>query len=432
MRKVIAFLAAAGMTLAAGLPALAQDNTITIWSQFADQQPNQQKALRQIFEDYQAAHPDVKLNVRFWDKAELNPAFQAAMLAGGKGAPDIVYYETGQADWIKAGWVDNIHDTIDTSKILAGYDRNAFRDYGVPVYLLINMLFYNPEVFDKLGIKVPADNMFTEEQFDQVIKTCHAGGYSGLANAAGDRPYAGTYIPQYMLLSQFGADEYHAYWTGSKSWDNPEIRKLLETYIGWIKDGLYPSTYSSMGIDAFHLYFHTLQKSCMLALGNWYTARAFKSEDAGGQSPDFHFSFLYYPEMDGAVDPKGLITAFAGFLGEVSTGTHKDIVKDVLKFMQQPKYGAMWTQVTASPSALRYTPSDVPDSLKSDPEIAKWSWYWDEIAKVYADADYVEEQLPCGEFQDALTTVFNDSIPLGTMTLDEAIANLDAHLCPAN
>ena len=433
LRKTLPVLILIGVTLLLAIsPAFAQDQvTITVWSQFASE-PSKQEVIDTIFSDYMAAHPNVTIDSRYWDKDALNPAFQAAMLAGGQGAPDIIYFEDQNIDWTKAGWVDEISDILDSTKILPGYEGHSLAGFGLPVSLRIDMLFYNPDLFQQLGIEVPDSHQLTADQFDEAVRTCNAAGYAGLANAAGDRPYAGTYIPRYMLLNRFGADEFNRLWSGQELWDTPEIRQLLETYVGWINDGLYPSSYSSMGIDEFHLYFHTLQKSCMLALGNWYTGRAFAAEDAGGQSPDFHFSFLYYPLMDDAQAPKGIITSFAGFYGVTSTGTNKEIARDIISFMQQPQYGALWTYVTASPSALRYTPDDIPAGLLDSPEIAQWSWYWDEINQVYGDAQYVQEVLGCGDFNDALTSVFNDSLPVGTMTIDEAIAALDSNLCPAS
>ena len=63
---------------------------------------------------------------------------------------------------------------------------------------------------------------------------------------------------------------------------------------------MWPDTYSTMTIDEFHVFFHTQQKACMLYIPSWYTGRAFKPVDQGGQSPDFHFGMLQYPLMDGA------------------------------------------------------------------------------------------------------------------------------------
>ena len=64
-----------------------------------------------------------------------------------------------------------------------------------------------------------------------------------------------------------------------------------------------------MTIDEFHVYFHTQKKACMLYIPSWYPGRAFKSEAEGGQSPDFHFKMMKYPQMDGAQFNNQLWTA---------------------------------------------------------------------------------------------------------------------------
>ena len=47
----------------------------------------------------------------------------------------------------------------------------------------------------------------------------------------------------------------------------------------------------------------------------------------------------------------------------------------------------------------------------------------------YSDAEMVLAKPPCGDFNDALTTVLNEGLPLGLYTVDEAIKYLDDHLC---
>ena len=55
------------------------------------------------------------------------------------------------------------------------------------------MLFYNKDIFAKLGIDVPADLTFTQSEFVDVVKKCRAGGYAGVADASGNRAYPGLF-----------------------------------------------------------------------------------------------------------------------------------------------------------------------------------------------------------------------------------------------
>jgi phosphoglycolate phosphatase-like HAD superfamily hydrolase len=85
----------------------------------------------------------------------------------------------------------------------------------------------------------------------------------------------------------------------------------------------------------------------------------------------------------------------------------------------------MFAGLSNTASAIAFSPEDVPAELKDNP----WQWYWDEYNTVYGAVEPTVLGTPCGDFNDALTSVLNQGIPLGLMTVDEAIATLDAKLC---
>jgi hypothetical protein len=110
------------------------------------------------------------------------------------------------------------------------------------------------------------------------------------------------------------------------------------------------------------------------------------------------------------------------------------VAKDILAFAAQPQYGALWTAVTNSPTAIVYDQAtDWPsDELLAElgAEAGKWDWYWEEFNKVYAPMEVgVTNEGHCGEFDDALVTALNEGLPQGLISVDEAIEMLDAGLC---
>jgi len=230
------------------------------------------------------------------------------------------------------------------------------------------------------------------------------------------------------MTNLVGREEQNKYDLGLKSWDTPEARQVLDWMDELTKAGMWPSTFNTMTIDEFHVYFHTQQKSCMLYIPSWYPGRAFKAEAEGGQSPDFHFKMLRYPLMDGAKFPNQLWTATDSGYYIPSTTKYPEIAKDILAFMSQPKYGALWTAVTNIPSSLKYDPvADWPTDLEG---LDKWQWYWDEIAKVYNGTQQtLASGAACGDFVDARTNAINLGLPGGLLTVDEAIEMMDAKLC---
>ena len=407
--------------------------TVIIWWSHWANEPLRRQVIEKVVADYEAAHPDVDIILSWWDITALQPALRAVM-AAGEGQPDIST-DADLPTYAKAGLVEDLTDALPWDNFLPGI-KEASGVPGVPGLFKFNvaiqqlMIFYNKDIFAKLGIDVPADYTFTQEQFVDVVKKCHAAGYAGVANAVGNRNYPALYPIWAALVNLEGNVEQVKYDAGLKKWDTDTARQVLQWDADLSAAGMWPATFSTMTIDEFHVFFHTQQKACMLYIPSFYTGRAFKPVDQGGQSPDFHFGMLRYPTMDGATHTDELWAAGNSGYMVMSTSKHPDIAKDILKFLAQPKYAALWTATTIIPSALKY---DAAKDWPTDVQGAdQWQWYFNEINQVYGDMKAViGVDAPCGDFLDARTTALNQGIPLGLVTVDQAIEQLDAHQCPA-
>lgn len=405
--------------------------TITVWSHFANE-PTTRKIIETVFADYEAANPNVNIEVTWWDKEPLRDAIRAVMTAGDEGAPDITTFDTNDVQWVEAGWLVNLEDDLPWDKFVAGA-REAEKYPGIDgVYKFnfastVDYLLYNKEIFEELGIEVPEDYQFTQSEFLDVVKKCNEAGYSGVADSIGNRPYPGRYPTNLALVNLIGSEAFGKYFRGEQSWDTPEVRQVLEWVAELSSNGLWPESFATMTIDEYHVYFHTLQDACMLYNGTWYTARAFKPEEEGGQSPDFHFGMLRYPKMDGAAFNEQLKASFPTGYAVLSSSENPDIAKDVLvHWASNPAYGAMQALGNNAPSAIKFGPEDIPEDLKDNP----WQWYWDEYDKVYGDLELaVTAETPCGDFEAAMESTLNEGLPLGLVSVDEAIEMLDAALC---
>ena len=76
--------------------------SVNFWSQWSTQPLNQQ-FVSTVVADYLAAHPDVQINVSYWEKGALDSAMQAALTAGRRRAGYCRRYELGA--FAKAGWL---------------------------------------------------------------------------------------------------------------------------------------------------------------------------------------------------------------------------------------------------------------------------------------------------------------------------------------
>jgi len=402
------------------------------WSHWANE-PLRRQVIEKVVADYEAEHTDVDIILSWWDITALAPALRAVM-AAGEGQPDITT-DADLVSYAQAGLVEDLTDALPWDNFLPGI-KEASGVPGMPGLYKFNvaiqqlMIFYNKEIFEKLGITVPANFTFTQEEFVDVVKKCHDGGYAGVANAVGNRNYPALYPIWAALVNLEGNVEQVKYDSGQKKWDTDTAKQVLNWDAELTAAGMWPDTFSTMTIDEFHVYFHTQQKACMFYIPSFYTGRAFKPVEQGGQDPNFHFGMLRYPTMDGAQHTDELWAAGDSGYMVMKTSKHADIAKDILKFLAQPKYAALWAATTIIPSALKY---DAAKDWPTDLEGAdKWKWYFDEVNTVYGDMKAViGAAAPCPEYVDARTNDLNQGIPLGLKTVDEAIADLNAHQCPA-
>jgi multiple sugar transport system substrate-binding protein len=403
---------------------------LNFWSMWSTAPLNQQ-FVTTVVNDFNASRTDMQLNLNFWEKAALESALKAALTAG-EGAPDIAG-DVGSLLFAQAGWLLDLSAALPKAAFRPGLLEAASLTepkglFSYPIGIQILYLFYNPKIFDEVGIKVPANLQFTQDEFVDVVKKVSAAGYSGLANAVGDRNYPAIY-PIWAALTQLvGIQEESKINNGQASWDTPECRQTL-TWMNQLRDaGVWPKSFATMGIDAFHTYFHTQQKAAMIYIGSFYPSRAFKAVSAGGQSPDFHFGALKYPLMKNAKNPDHMWTSFdSGFMATKTT-KYPDIVKDFFVFMSQGKYGALWSALTTQPSTLLFDATK--DWPKNVADAAQWQWYWDVISKAYSSMQTpLGSDAPCAGYVDVRTSMLNQGLPQGLITIDEAIKKLDAALC---
>jgi multiple sugar transport system substrate-binding protein len=421
--------------------ATAQDTvTINWWSHWANE-PAKVVVVERIAADYMAEHPNVEINIEWWDKNPLRDAIRSSMLAGGEGAPDITTFDSEVTEWVEAGWLLSLDDVLPWDNFVeAVMQDGTYPNLGYPehykfdISTTINMLFYNPDIFAELGIEVPEDYQFTADEFLNVVQTCSDGGYAGLADAIGNRPYPAVWAVQYPLFALVGPEEFDKYNNGLQSWDTEPVRRVLEYTVELRDAGIWPESFSTMTIDEFHVYFHTQREACMLMVPTWYPGRAFKPVEEGGQDPNWHFGMLKYPYLDGSAAPDMLWASFESGYGVLSSSENSDVALDILAFASQPKYGAMWTAVTNIPSSIKYdVEADWPseellDELGVVP--GQWDWYWAEYDKVYGDLALGSvPTLRCGDFEAAVTAALNEGLPLGLLNVDEAISMLDESLC---
>ena len=169
--------------------------------------------------------------------------------------------------------------------------------WAIPVEAASDEIYYNKKMFRQLGVTLPANFAFTQDQFKDLIGKCAKAGFAGFATGAADREWTALYIPTDLLLSKLGGEDLKRLGRGELSWKDPRVVDVFRYYKELIDAGAYAKTLTSMTLAEAHRYFHTEQKACMFPVGSWYTGRAFVPPDRGGQPKDFELGIMNYPLM---------------------------------------------------------------------------------------------------------------------------------------
>ncbi len=409
-----------------GTKAEQKPSKILWWSHWANE-PSKVETIERVIADYTKEHPNVEIEMVWWDKNPLRDAFRSAMTAGSKDVADIITLDTDLVpSQAEAGWLAPLDDLPKDVFVPGAVEQGMYKGhlYKFNIGKSISMVFYNREIMNKLGVTVPGSFQLTADEYLDSVKKASAAGFAGTANAIGNRPYPAELIVRFMMVTMATAEEWREYWIGERSWDSPEMRQLLDYYDKLGKAGFWPESFTTMSIDEFHVYFHTQHKSLYLWIPSWYTGRSFKAEDQGGQSPDFHMGMMLYPKLPGAKYPTAIAGNFeSGYGISAAKPENTDTAVDILRFLAQPKYGALWESKTAIPAAVKNTSADLPAGVPP----SKWGWYTDEIAKVYGPSPVTMMNRGgiSGELADVIKSNINEGIPQGLLTVDKAIDNIN-------
>src|SRR5881628_3478677 len=249
---------------------------------------------------FEAANPGHTVTITFYEKKNMWPTLRAAFTAGS-GFPDVFYYDMDVPEFMTAGWLADLSSGVRWQNIepfgKAFWTRpgpgGKTGTWAIPVEAASDEIYYNRKMFKELGITVPANFAFTQDQFKDVVAKCAKAGYAAFATGAADREWAAHYVPNALLLDKLGADETLKLFRGELSWKDPRVVEVFRYYKELIDLGAYAKTLSSMTLAEAHRYFHTEQKACMFPVGSWYTGRAFVPSDKGGQPKDFELGNMW-------------------------------------------------------------------------------------------------------------------------------------------
>ncbi len=391
------------------------------WSHWAEE-TNKRDFIEQVITDYTAEHPNVEVETVWWQKEEMFNAIQNTSIAG-EGFPDIFYIDRTAPQMVEAGWTADLSKGVnwdnieDWSRVSWTWSDGAI--YAVPLEAATMELYINAAAFEELGIEIPEDRQFSADEFMEVAKKCKEGGYDVFAG--GMQWWGSGALPfWYALLHTMGIDQFTQYFNGELPIDTPEARAAIEWAYELVSLPAYGDSYATNTIAEAHQDFHTKQNACMFTVGSWYTGRAFVPPEEGGQPPDFKLSCIKYPAMpDGAANDQHLWYV-GGSLAAHEMSPNKEVAIDLINYIAQEKYGNLWYAKTGVQTGIKTNLETMPPT--------DFDWYFEEFESCKPGINGVPinvfSQPP--EFRQTWIQVFNESLPLGLMDVDEALEKLEA------
>ncbi|MHB1414984.1 MAG: ABC transporter substrate-binding protein [Chloroflexota bacterium] len=396
------------------------------WSHWAEEEPRK-KILNSYAKKFSDANPNVEIEIVWWQKAEMFPAMRNAFTAGS-GFPDIFYFDYMGLEFIQAGWLADLTN-LDWSQVetwakpIWKYPGPGGKEgiFAIPLEVTADEIYYNKTMFEQNGVKVPANYQFSADEYLNICKKFRTAGIDPLAQGIGDRPYIGTYPTNFALLAQMGEQPLIDLWKGKRSWDDPEVKTAL-TYVKSLIDvPVMPATFSTMKLSESHIYFHTQQKAAMFEVGSWYTGRAFSPPDKGGQPADFKLGFLRYPAMPNGKGNDYKFLTPGGSIAVAEKSSNKKAALDLAQSIMTVDAGNTWVGISAIGTGVKT------DVAKID---SPFKWYFDEQAKTHEGQKWVVgidwQLIMPAVMKDAYTAVVNQGFPLGKMSIDQVISEMEA------
>ncbi len=416
-----AFMAAsAALLLLTGAAAAQAPKEITFWSHWAAEVPKR-RFVEGAIADFEKSNPNVKIKATWYEKNALYAALKTALRAGQ--APDIFYAEPDQVEYI-----DN-NLLLDLSSLnwaaVEPWAKEAWsrqgKTYGLPLEAWTMEVYYNKKAMDDLGVKVPDDLQLSSEAFLDMIKKSKAKGLTPMALGAGDRPFTGAHPVHEALLKKLGVSDYASLLAGKLAWTDPRVVDTLK----WIRTltdaGLLPATFTTLKLAETHGYFHTNPGALTFMVGSWYTSRAFNPVDKGGQPANFPLGIMQFPAPPGAVCKECRSIAIAGsYVANAETKRVPEVLAFFNAFLSA-EVGNRWLDDVKVQTGIKADPSKMTDKQAAE--------YFSMIAKTNAGAKYhfgIPLQVLSGKPKEVFTQVFNNAFPAGSISVDDAVKQMQA------
>lgn len=211
----------------------AQSETVIKWLH-KDADPNVRAFLTKTATDFEATHPDVKIEMQYLDHESYKKKLPTLLQSNDK--PDIIYSWGGGVlkEQVRAGVIQDISQYMDNEWAEQLYPSgvNAFKvdgkQYGVPYVVGAVGFFYNKDIFEKVGIQ--SENIKTWDDLLSVIDKLKEAKITPLVVGGGEK-WPLHFYWTYLALRLSGEAGFEAALKGENGgFDNPQFIQAAKLF----------------------------------------------------------------------------------------------------------------------------------------------------------------------------------------------------------
>ncbi|WP_136605962.1 extracellular solute-binding protein [Paenibacillus dokdonensis] len=302
--------------------------TITFQNIYPDPTDPKNKLMNKLVKQYETDHPNIKIELDSLntDQQKLKLKTQAA----SKEVPDITVVNPAaqMQPFVDAKLLAPLNDMLDQNGL-----KDTFQDglldwysfdgntYALPDGNNIGVVYYNKELFDKAGVKVPT----TFEEMLEVVKTLKSQKIQPMAIGEKDS-WTGSFLFMNMLLrTNNGPGFLKDVVDKKKTFDDPAFKEAVDAFENLVQAGAFQDGATSFDYNAGENLFKT-GKAAMYYMGTWATG-GIETSSVNGKVGVFKF-----PTINGKGNPDEFMLAPGSAFAISADSKHLDETKAFLNW----------------------------------------------------------------------------------------------------
>ncbi len=237
-------------------------------------------AYLQAIADYEAAHPDVKIEMEAFENESYKTKIKAAMMGGDTSdLPDIFFSWSGAflGEFVNAGravcldeyfkpYADKLPESMLSTTTYGG------KHYGVPTTFNIVAMYANMDLLAEVGWDhVP-------QTYEDLTACCDALLAKGIIpfGCAGKETWCVTEYLEPIIIKTIGYEALNKIFAGEATWNDPDIAGAVTIFQDMINKGYFDPNGAALGNDETKANF-LAGKTAFYQNGSWNTGEVAKA-----------------------------------------------------------------------------------------------------------------------------------------------------------